>query len=209
MTIRVVIFDLGGVLVRTEDRGPRLMLARQYGLTYEGISNLVFENETARMATIGEVTTQDHWEAVRLALNATADELKSVKSGFWKGDRLDTELVEYIRSLRPRYKTGLLSNAWDNLRRVVMEDWKIADAFDDILVSAEIGVAKPDPRIYQVAVERFQVSPQEAVFIDDMPANVQAACEVGLHAIQFKDARQMVKDLEALLHSGEDERPLE
>jgi epoxide hydrolase-like predicted phosphatase len=199
MKVRAVIFDLGGVLIRTEDRRPRAELARRLGMTYDELSRLVFESDSARLATIGKTTTREHWESVRLALGLSADEFPSVRSGFWGGDALDARLVSYIRSLRPRFKTGLLSNAWDNLRQVITHTWEIADAFDDIVISAEVGMAKPDLCIYELAVQRLGLSASETIFVDDFPHNIEAAHQVGLQGILFVDPRQVRQELDRLL----------
>jgi glucose-1-phosphatase len=205
MKVRAVIFDLGGVLVRTEDRRPRAELARRLGMTYDDLSRLVFESDSARLATIGKTTTREHWESVRLALGLSADEFPSVRSGFWGGDALDARLVGYIRSLRPRFKTGLLSNAWDNLRQVITHTWKIADAFDDIVISAETGMAKPDPRIYELAVQRLGLPAGETIFVDDFLHNIEAAQQVGLHGILFSNPHQVRQELDRLLDLAQDQ----
>ncbi len=199
MTIRAVIFDMGGVLVRTEDRGPRQELAGRLGMSYSELSELIFDSHSARLATVGQITTQDHWTAVRAALGLSDDEWPEVPRGFWGGDVLDTELVDYIRSLRRRYRTALLSNAWDNLRRVVVEDWGIADAFDELVISAEVGVAKPEARIFQIALERLGVAPHEAIFVDDFARNVEAARALGMGVVHFQDPARARQELEAAL----------
>jgi glucose-1-phosphatase len=205
MKVRAVIFDLGGVLVRTEDRRPRAEVAHRLGMTYEELSQLVFESDSARLATIGKITTREHWESVRLALRLSTDEFPSVRSGFWGGDALDVRLVNYIQSLRPRYKTGLLSNAWDNLRQVITHTWKIADAFDDIVISAEVGMAKPDARIYELAVQRLASPASETIFVDDFAHNIEAAQKVGLHGILFKNSPQVRRELNRLLDRSKDQ----
>jgi glucose-1-phosphatase len=205
MKVSAVIFDLGGVLVRTEDRRPRAEVAYRLGMTYDELSQLVFESDSARLATIGKTTTKEHWESVRLALGLSTDEFPSVRSGFWGGDALDVRLVDYIQSLRSRYKTGLLSNAWDNLRQVITQTWKIADAFDDIVISAEVGMAKPDPRIYELAVQRLGSPASETIFVDDFAHNIEAAKQVGLHGILFKNSPQVCQELNRLLDQSEDQ----
>ena len=199
--IRAVIFDLGGVLMRTEDHSPRQRLAERLNLGYAALSSLVFDSETSIQATLGKITAQVHWEAVRQALNLPPEEFPSVPEYFWGGDRLDLSLVEYLRSLRPRYRTALLSNAWDDLRTYLVNRWKIADAFDELIISAEVGLAKPDARIYQLALERLEVAPEEAIFVDDFPANVAGAQAAGLQAIQFRTREQALAELEALLQA--------
>lgn len=199
MGLRAVIFDFGGVLVRTEDRTPRERLASRLGLTYDQLTDMIFNSQSARRAALGEITTQEHWEALRLRLGLSPDEFPDVPVEFWGGDTLDRELVDYIQSLRPRYKTGLISNAWDDLRDVLVKGWMIADYFDQIVISAEVGITKPDPEIYHIALKRLAVKPQEAVFVDDFPENIEGAREVGLQAIQFEGSIQVREALNNLL----------
>ena len=199
MPIRAVIFDLGGVLVRTEDRTPREHLAFSLGMTYDELSQVIFNNESARLATVGKITTQVHWGNVREYLNLSPEEFSRVAAEFWGGDCLDENLVEYLRSLRAEYRTALLSNAWDDLREMIETRWKIANAFDEIIISAEVGVAKPDPRIYQIAIERLGVAPIESVFVDDFIENVEAARSEGLYGIHFKGPDQARSELIELL----------
>jgi epoxide hydrolase-like predicted phosphatase len=201
MSIHAVIFDFGGVIVRTEDRAPRQQLASRLGMTYEQLSDLVFDSDSARQAALGKISTQEHWDAIRVKLGLSQQEFPAVPREFWGGDSLDRDLVDYIRSLRPQYKTGLLSNAWDDLRDVLENGWKIAAAFDAVVISAEVGVAKPDPKIYHIILERLGVAPAEAVFIDDFSENVAGARAVGMHAIHFKNRDQLRADLDQVLDS--------
>jgi epoxide hydrolase-like predicted phosphatase len=196
MTIRALIFDIGGVLVRTEDRRPRGEYARRLGLTYQELDELVFNGGTSAQAAVGAVSAEQHWEGVLAELNLPAEELPNLQSAFWGGDRLDTELVKYIQTLRPRYRTALLSNGWSHLRQWIENTWKIAEAFDEVLISAEVGAAKPDPRVYHLALERLGVSPAEALFIDDFIENVEGARAVGMHAILFRSPAQMREEME-------------
>lgn len=202
MSIRAVIFDLGGVLVRTEDRTPRTRLADRLGLTYNELSTLIFDSPSAHQAMKGEITAAEHWEAVQEALGVPQDEFTKMKLDFWGGDRMDENLVNYLRELRPRYKTALLSNAWDDLRQMIEEEWKIDDAFDEIIISADVGLVKPDARIYQRMIADLDVVPAEAVFVDDFPENITGARSQGLHAIHFNDSDQALRDLSHLLDNN-------
>ena len=201
MPIRAVIFDLGGVLVRTEDQTPRRELAERLGITRQEMYYLVFDSPSARQASLGEITAEEHMEAMRLTLGVPAQDFSTVPGAFWSGDRLDMGLVDYLRSLRPGYKTALLSNAWSDLRGVLTERWKIADAFDELVISAEVGITKPDPGIYHLALQRLQVAPQEAVFVDDFMENIDGGKAVGLHTIHFRTPQQAIADLADLLNN--------
>lgn len=199
MSIRAVIFDLGGVLVRTEDRTSRSKLAKRLGLTYDDLSELIFDSQSAHQAMRGEITTEEHWDEVCKALGLSKEEFARVPAEFWGGDTLDQDLVNYLRNLRPQYKTALLSNAWDDLRQMIEEIWKFDDAFDHIVISAEVGLVKPDRQIYEKMLSELDVKPVEAVFVDDFPENVAGAQAAGLEAIQFISAEQALQDLGRLL----------
>jgi putative hydrolase of the HAD superfamily len=85
------------------------------------------------------------------------------------------------------------------MRQVLTERWKIADAFDELIISAEVGIAKPDPRIYHLALERLGVAAGEAVFVDDFLENIDAAQALGLHTVHFRNPDQARTELDHLL----------
>jgi glucose-1-phosphatase len=199
MNIKAVIFDLGGVLVRTESQQSRQRLAASLGYTPENLYHLVFDNPSAVKATLGQVTWQEHWQMVGQILKMDAREVSAVQEAFFADDRLDEELVTFIRTLRPRCKTALLSNAWDNLRSFLENTWHIADAFDEIIISAEVGMAKPDPRIYHLILQRLGVEADQAVFVDDFIQNIEAARQVGLQTVHFRTPAQALDELYTLL----------
>lgn len=199
MSVKAVIFDLGGVLLRTEDREPRAALGRRFGMTYEQIDALVNSSESAAQAAVGAIPEDSHWKYVCGCLGLDPGEKERLRDEFFGGDRMDYELVDTIRALRPRLTTALLSNAWSTLRQDLNHRWGILDAFDEVFISAECGVAKPDTRIYALVIEKLGIRPEEAVFIDDFIENVRAARVFGLNAIQFRSRDQALAELGQLL----------
>jgi epoxide hydrolase-like predicted phosphatase len=203
MKIEAVIWDLGGVLVRTEDPSSRQRLADSLHLSRSDLEKIVFNGVSGNRAQLGEIDFEQHWENVRISIGLEPAAMEDFEQRFWEGDEIDFKLVEYVRSLRrERYKTGLLSNAFSNLRGFVTNVWEIDDAFDEIIISAEEGVVKPDPRIYLLALERLGIKAEQSVFIDDMPVNVEGARALGIHSIQFRDLNQARFELEKLLNGS-------
>jgi len=197
--IRAILFDAGSVLFGIGDLSIRQRLADRIGVPLAQIDDLVFGSPSARQATVGELTVDQHWQQVMAALGLPLEMLPDFMAQFWSADVLNIQLADLIRSLRGRYKIGLLSNAWSNMRQVLDERFHVADLFDELIISAEVGLAKPDPRIYRLAVQRLNVQPSETVFIDYMLKNVEAARLEGLHAIQYLDFEQMLAELNPLL----------
>ena len=198
MKIQAVYFDLGGVIVRTEYQAPRQHLAERLGLDYEDLINLVFESETARQASIGQISEDEHWAVVIRKLHLPESETQTIRDEFFAGDITDLGLLDFMRSLRKHYKVGLISNAWSGLRPWIVSK-KFEDVFDAMIISAEVGVAKPDARIYQIALEKLGVSASESVFVDDFQVNVAGAHAFGMQAVHFIQAEQALQELKQLL----------
>ena len=198
MSIRAVFFDLGGVILRTEYQAPRQQLAERLGMEYDDLDRLVFNSDSGIQASLGAITSQQHWEAVLKRLKRPTDELQSIRDAFFAGDILDRQLLDFLRSLRGTHKTGLISNAWSDLRDYLVRE-KIDDAFEHIIISAEVGVAKPEPKIFQNALEQAGVKPKEAVFVDDFYVNIEGCEKVGMKGIHFRDTPSALAQLKLLL----------
>jgi len=198
MTIRAVLFDLGGVIVRTEYQAPRQHLAERFGMDYEDIDKIVFGSGTAVRASVGEIDEQEHWRNVMRTLKLPASEYERIRDEFFAGDVIDHEILNFLRSIKPRCKTGLISNAWSGLRDYIVRE-KFDDAFHQMVISAEVGVAKPDPKIFHIALEQLQVKAKEAVFVDDVLENIEACQQVGMQGIHFKDSRSAIQQLKKML----------
>jgi epoxide hydrolase-like predicted phosphatase len=196
--IRAIVFDFGGVLVRTEDHTGRQQWEARLGLGERDLDRLVFDSDIAIRATLGEAAETAVWENVAAALKLAAEQIENFRSDFWAGDKLDQDLVALLVSLRPRYKTAILSNAWSNGRELIARTYGLDQVVDMIIISAEERLAKPDPRLYQRAAERLGVEPEEAVLVDDYLANIEGARAAGWQAIHFRaglDVRAELKKL--------------
>jgi len=198
MSIKAVFFDLGGVIVRTEFQAPRQQLAEKLGMEYDDLNRIVFNSDSHHKASIGEISSEDHWASIIKRLKRPTSELVAIRDEFFAGDIVDRALVEYIRSLRGKYKTGLISNAWGDLRDFIVRE-KFDDAFDKMIISAEVGAVKPEAKIFQIALEQFGVKPNEAVFVDDFLINIEGCEKVGMQGVHFKDPESALKQLKKLL----------
>ena len=196
--IRAIVFDFGGVLVRTDDHTGRRQWEARLGLAERELDRLVFDSEVAIRATVGEVADSAVWENVATALKLATEQIEMFRSDFWAGDKLDQDLVALLASLRPRYNTAILSNAWSNGREVIARSFGLEQAVDTIIISAEERLAKPDPRLYQRVAERLGVKPEEAVLVDDYLANIDGARAAGWQAIHFQAGMDVRAELEKL-----------
>jgi epoxide hydrolase-like predicted phosphatase len=203
MPIRAVIFDFGDVLARIEDPSGQRKWEQRLGLPQGELPKVIFESEVADRSMIGQATEADVWQYVAAICDLSEEQLAELQRDFWSGWQLDTVLVEFLRDLRPRYKTAILSNAWPGTRRLLTDTLKLNQSVDEMIISAEEGVAKPDQRIYQIAIECLEVQPEEAIFVDDLAENVQAARAYGMQSIQFRSTRQAIAEVKNILMGGD------
>lgn len=189
--IQAIIFDIGGVIIRTEDRSPRAELEKQFGLAPGQAEQIVLNSEMGRKAQLGLITTAELWAWVQGQFSLDDRSLRAFQTAFWGGDHIDHALMDLIRSLRPRYQTAIISNAMDNLNETVAQLDPTGDAFDLVVGSAYEGVMKPDPVIFERALIRLGRQPAEAIFVDDFAHNIAGAERVGMVGIHFRPGLDM------------------
>jgi epoxide hydrolase-like predicted phosphatase len=206
MPIRAVVFDIGGVLEITQDLSPT---RSQDSVTraWEARLGLAPGEIDERMrdawigGSIGAITLDDVHQALQDRLGLDDEQLAAFMADLWREylGTANTELIEYARGLRPRYRTGILSNSFVGAREREQAAYGFEDLVDEIIYSHECGISKPDPRCYDLVCERLGVRPEEAVFVDDYAPNVEAAREAGLHAIRYTDQATAIGEIERLL----------
>jgi FMN phosphatase YigB (HAD superfamily) len=192
-----VLFDIGGVLY-VQDTSAYHKWEVRLGLPEGQLAEIVFANPVAQRATVGEATPEEVWAHVGRRLALSPAELDALKRDIWEGGAWDMALLDFVRSLRPRYKTGTISDAWPGAREGVQQ-YVNSDVFDVSVFSAEEGTRKPDPEIYGRALSRLGVTPAEAIFVDDRLKNVQGARQVGMHALHFADSVEIRQEIQRLL----------
>jgi putative hydrolase of the HAD superfamily len=198
--VRAVCWDLGGVLLRTSDWSKRRAWEVRLGLHPGALEQRIFDGRIGRRAMLGQATAADVWDDLARGLGLSAPDRDQLAADFFSGDRLDATLMEYIAVLRARVRTGLISNAWAGIRQV-LGDGGGETTFHEMIISAEVGLAKPDPAIFQLALARLNVPAAAAIFVDDVPANLEAARAIGMRPILFNGTRRTIEAVNQALES--------
>jgi epoxide hydrolase-like predicted phosphatase len=199
VAVKAVVFDIGGVL----KIAPRISEFKVFKSWEE---NLGLEPGQISSRTrsaweggrIGSISEEELHRHLGKSLGWDHAQVAAFMVDFWVeyAGTTNVELVEYFRGLRPRYRTAMLSNSFVGAREREQEFSELADL---IIYSHEVGISKPEHRIYELACERLGVQAKQAVFLDDAEQYVAAAREVGMHGILFKGNAQAIADIEAWL----------
>lgn len=196
---RAVVFDFGGVLVRTADYTPRHAWDDRLGLPRGSVERVVHSSDAWRQAQLGQIAPAQYWAQVAAELRLDAPHLAQFRRDYFSGDRLDTGLVAFIEALRAGgHAVGLLSNDTLDLRER-LRALGIAALFDPLLISAGLGAMKPDPAAYRALLDALRRPPDEVIFVDDLPANVAGAQALGIHAVRYTAGMDLRAALAPLL----------
>jgi putative hydrolase of the HAD superfamily len=194
-----LIFDWGGVLMRTEDDHGRREWEARLGLPAGGADRAVFESDAWQRAQLGQCAVQGCWNAIGDSLGLAPAALAQFRRDFWAGDRLNRVLVQRIREWKAAgYRVALLSNYSPELE-TLLDEHRLHQLFHPVIISAFEGVMKPASRLFWRALNRIGISPAEALLVDDFVENVAGARNVGLHAVRFQGSQQAVSEIEELL----------
>jgi putative hydrolase of the HAD superfamily len=191
MTVRAVLFDVGGVLSSEDEMPGHLVEAFTFPEERHVIDH--------QIATGQLVEAQ--FRATLIEGGASADRADALMAEMWDWycGIPDEELLAWAADLSTRVRVGIISNSADGARREEEHRYGLSSIFEHIVYSHEVGLAKPDSRIYALACDRVGVAPHEAVFIDDRPENVAAAREFGMHAIHHTETAETIRAVEELL----------
>lgn len=194
MKIKNIIFDFGGVLV---DWNPRYVFRKYFEKEEEmewflaNICTNEWNVEQDRGRSMAEATKllqnqyPEHSEMIARFYGEWADMLKSEISG----------TVEILKELKEKYPLYGLTNWSAETIDIAYNRFDFFNLFDGILVSGEEKLIKPDPEIYKLLLNRYNLKAEECFFIDDNKDNVKAAKNLGINAVQFTTPEQLRKDL--------------
>jgi epoxide hydrolase-like predicted phosphatase len=210
MTIRAVVFDIGGVLEIDSDGFEPMVALPGMLVAWEARLHLgpgeLRERYTGweRAGAVGARTEAELRRELGPRMGMDEAQTDAFLRDFWDVylGELNVALADYFRGLRPRYRTALLSNSFVGARERERERHHFEEMTDLIVYSHEEGIAKPDPRIYTLTCERLGARLDETVFLDNVEGNVAAAHALGIHAILFTETAQAIADIQARLHPG-------
>lgn len=183
---RAVLLDFGGVVHDMRWDVARALEIR-HGLPSGSIFTTLYRCDEWTAVERGHGDRDDWLAGAHRRLEALAGHALPPLHEEWRAaQRPIAATLELVRRLRPAYRVSILSNADRTLRARLGERLGILDLFDDVVCSAEVGCAKPEPRIYALACARLGLPPAACVFVDDHEPNVKAADAAGLRGVLYR-----------------------
>jgi putative hydrolase of the HAD superfamily len=195
--IKAVIFDWGGVLIENPTEG-----ILQYSREVLGIGTGCMLGAYRKLIPYfqeGKITEEEFWKGVRRRTGAKGAMPVSLWLEAFEHSCVEKEDVFAVAHALHRrgFVTGILSNTEKPARPIMQRDsYRI---FDPVVLSWQVGSAKPQRRIFEALIETLRLNPHEILLIDDVGANIAAAKDLGLRGLLFTDAETLKSDLASLL----------
>lgn len=185
--VEAVVFDLDGVIRHWNDDELDEMEAA-FGLPPRAILSVAFSEELGPAAVTGRLTYRQWMDAIRSRVLADHGDGVVGALDAWEANvgRVDTDMLRLLGAVRSEVTVALLSNGTTRLRRD-LHVLDLLDEFDVVFNTAELGIAKPDPAVFELVCGHLGVAPAAALFVDDLPENVEGATTAGLRAHRHAD----------------------
>jgi putative hydrolase of the HAD superfamily len=196
--VKGLLVDFGGVLTTNVFVAFRDFCERE-GLDPETVRRAFREDPAAlgelRRLERGEISEDEFAE--RFGAMLGIERIDGLVDRMFAGMSPDHAMIDAVRAARQGgVRTGLISNSWGAGRydRITLDE-----LFDEVVISGEVGINKPEPQIYELAAERVGLAPRECVFVDDLRENCDGAEAVGMTAVLHRGVEQTLPELERLL----------
>jgi len=206
--IKAIIFDVGGVLQLGDNsslrhkkitrKGVHGGIAKELGVSLDQYLDSI---DTAYAKSVeGKISGERVIKIMARNLRTTPSRLKKLyKAAYKRNFHLNKELLHYAKILRKiGYKISILSDQWEISKRALITK-NFYQVFRPVIVSCDVGLRKPDQRIYRLMLKRLKIKPEKSVFIDNQEWNLTPARKIGMKIILFKNNKQTIRELNRIL----------
>ena len=195
--VEAIVFDLGNVLIDFDHRIAARRISKFSDNSPDEVFNLFFDSKLTGLFERGGIKPADFFREVKKILRADigyGEFLPIWNEIFFLSDK-NRRVYALAKFLKKNYKLALLTNINILHFEYLKSAFGVFDVFDDILASCELGLSKPNPQIYEKALEILGISPGEALYFDDRPELIASAATLGIRSFIFRSVEQFKKDL--------------
>jgi epoxide hydrolase-like predicted phosphatase len=202
--IKTIFFDFGGVIIKPPNMKWIQRWKDQLGINEHPEILEMLENphgsQLVQDICLGKAPEDYLWMVMTEKWHINPALLAQIRRRLRSSRQLNRQVLRFMDELKSQYQTAILSNAGDQARQLMEETYRLDRYVDTIIISAEEGVIKPDPRIFEIAMERMSAEPKSSLLVDDFEENVLAARAFGMQAVHFTDTHQAIDEVRALLN---------
>lgn len=205
--IETIFFDFGGVIIKTPDHAWVKRWKNVLGINDQPelleLLNNPHESHLMNEICLGNLSEDHIWALLAEKWHIAPQWIAYLRRQVASKRHVNQTLVKFMAEMHGKVQTAILSNAGDQTRRLMVDVHHLDRYVDEIIISAEEGVIKPDRRIYEIAMARLHAEPETSLLLDDQLANVNAARDFGMKAVQFINNHQAIDMVRQYLNGRE------
>ena len=194
---RWILWDWGGVCCVAGEHFSNTRMLERCGLTADEMSEKCRDLEV--LLYRGQLDGEGFWNAVKTRFPLADFSFEELHQSYLESYRIYDEVFSYIRNCPSTISHALLSNLGEDMSSHIVEKHQLKEFFKHRIFSHEIGLMKPDPKVFTVALQMIDARPEDCLFIDDAPANIEAGNRTGIRSILFTNTRATLSALASAL----------
>ncbi|MBI4020191.1 MAG: HAD family phosphatase [Candidatus Aenigmarchaeota archaeon] len=195
--IRAIIFDVGGVVVKTEWDKFFRKYVKHSRMPASRLQSELIESPVWRECYKGKFSEADVWKRLERDSGIDKETIGQVKRNWKKVFEIDDEVAKVVKAIRKKYEVFALTNVCRESASYI-EKMGVYKMFDGVVISCEIGMVKPEQEIYHHILREFRLAPGECVFIDNLEQNLPPATSIGIRTVKFDSVPQLKRALKKL-----------
>lgn len=195
--LKGIFFDFDGVITLEKQGTPPTIayIAETTGLPAEAVEKAYRRHNRALL--MGEVTHPDMWQQFCEEMDTNID--YEILTGAFLNITLDQAVVDYIRELKEKYLIGMITDNKVDRIETILKEKGLEELFDVVVISAQVHSGKTEERIFEEALKRSNLKPQECVFIDNTAQNLEVPAKMGFRTVYFDDEKRDLTELYDIL----------
>jgi len=190
--IENLIFDVGGVIILNQK--VNFEKIDEDWLLPKGTTRDVIGRCFNKESLSDNVSSRNYFEENFSDL-LSFEQYKEILQQIFESEKINETLIKWIQKKRESYTISLLTNNTASLKKVLKDKFNIYESFDYIFNSAEIGLSKPDHKIFEYTLKKLKTTPEKCLFIDDNPVHIKAAKQLGFNVILFTENPKFFKEI--------------
>ena len=186
--VRAIILDYGGVISQPQNSENVNNILQSLGQEYVDFEK-IYRSQRAQYDS-GQISGEEYWTNVLRYYDLEPSNFeiaRLIQEDVRSWTQINESMIQFITECRNNiHKLAMISNMTTDSLAFIREHFQWLELFDELILSCEIGINKPDRQIYEACLRKLNMCPNECLFVDDSIENAKGAMELGMYAIQFK-----------------------
>ncbi len=191
--IKAIFWDIGGVVILSRRKQILEDWAKELDVSSDNLRVTLKQFSDQKMR--GQNISYNDFIQVNQISWITGAQLENLQKSLWNSEYVNNELLDFILANKDKYVYGVITNNYKEAEEVILKKYQVPKFYTIFVSSADIGVLKPDRKIYEFVLKRVNLPADQCLFIDDSVENVDGAKSVGMIGLQYTESKLLIEQI--------------